>query len=460
MKNKRVLVIGDIILDHYVNVNPSKISSEAPLVIYNYVNDYYSLGGSGNVCKYLSSFSLKVDLFGVVGKDTYSDKVYELLNDNNINANYVFKINNYKTVVKKRYSSLDYKQIMRVDFEDGYVDVEEKVLKELKKIDTKYDLIIISDYRKGVITNKTFEYITSYARKNNIKVICDPKDKKVNYNNIYLLKPNLKEMTDLICKVNDENIIKYKNDNKIDNIVLTLGKEGIKLYDSNNNITSISAYQCNVFDVTGAGDCVLSYLAYGILNDYDMVKTCNYSNYAASLKVSRYGTALVNKYEVLSFFNNKIIDRDELVDFSNFLHKDKKIVFTNGCFDILHSGHIHLLKNAKMLGDALILGLNTDSSIKRLKGNDRPINNEKERVEILSSLAYVDYIVLFDEDTPLNIIKMINPDILVKGSDYKNKEVVGSDIVLKNGGRVELIDLIEGKSTTNIINRLKETNNE
>lgn len=451
---KKVLVIGDILLDNYIFVDSSKISMEAPLLIYKYNKETNSLGGASNVCKYLTSFNYQVDLIGVIGNDYSGNIIIDLLRDNNINTDYIIKDDTYKTIVKKRYASLDYKQIMRVDDEEIYNN-DSRIIDSIMNLNTDYDLIIISDYRKGVITNKTFNSIVEYSKKNNIKVICDPKDDQVNYNNLYILKPNQKEIEKLVKSTNDKDIIDYKIKNNIDNIVLTLGSNGMKLFDENNNIINIPSEKVNVYDVTGAGDCVLGYLAYGVLEKKQIEESAVISNYAASIKVSKFGTQLVNKYEVYTKMNNKEINRNDLKEFSDYIRKNKKIVFTNGCFDILHSGHVDLLKKAKNLGDILILGLNSDHSIKRLKGDNRPINNEAERKSVLSALEFIDYIVVFDEDTPLNIIKDIKPDILVKGGDYKDKEVVGRDFVESYGGEVKLIDFIYDVSTTNIVNKIR-----
>jgi len=457
LNNKNVLVIGDIILDHYINIIPNKISQEAPILVFNLGSEYNSLGGCANVCKYLSSFNINVDIIGVIGKDNNSKIVKKLLNDSHINMDYLIEKDNIKTTTKNRFFSEDNKQVLRVDDEENNIEYTDEVLKILNKNNKEYDLIIISDYKKGVISEKVFnEIINKY---NHTKIICDPKNNKY-YKDMFLLKPNKKELEYIIGNINDNNIIEYKNENNIDNLLLTLGKDGMKLYDKDNNIHTINSINNTVYDVTGAGDCVLSYLSLGILLNLDLIDSCKLSNYAASKKVSKFGTQLVSLEEVIDYFNDKLIDRNNIGIFFKILHNNKTIVFTNGCYDIIHSGHIHLLKEAKKLGDILVLGLNSDDSIKRLKGNNRPILNEKERINILKSIEYIDYIVVFDEDTPLNIIKEIKPDYLVKGSDYKDKKVVGSDFVIKNGGALVLIDLVEGKSTTNIINKIKEINNE
>ncbi|MGM9877070.1 MAG: D-glycero-beta-D-manno-heptose 1-phosphate adenylyltransferase [Bacilli bacterium] len=457
LKNKKVLIIGDIILDRYINVSPRKISDEAPLLIFNYNSEYYSLGGCTNVAKYISSFEIMVDLVGVIGNDDNSNIIIDLLMKNNINTEFVIR-DNIITTTKTRLFSNDNKQVLRVDKEENSFDFKNLIVEKINELNNNYDLIIISDYNKGVITPTTFKKIINFAE--NIPVICDPKNFDIDFNNLYLLKPNKKEMNSLIKDFNDEKIIEYKNKNNIKNIVLTLGEEGMVIFDDNNIKHNIKALKNQVFDVTGAGDSVLSYLALGILLKMDFIDTCKLANYSASIKVTKFGTELVKLEEIINYFNNKIISRKDIKEFCNILHKNKKIVFTNGCFDIIHSGHIYNLKTAKSKGDILILGLNSDYSIKKIKGDKRPIFNEKERLDILTSLEFVDYIVVFDEETPINLINDIKPDILVKGADYKDKFIVGKKEVEEYGGKVVLIDLVQGESTTNIIKRIKEDNSE
>ena len=245
------------------------------------------------------------------------------------------------------------------------------------------------------------------------------------------------------------------NDNNIENIIITLGDEGLKLLNKD-GVYLVPVVKNEVYDVTGAGDTVLSFLALGYLAGINIKESCSLANKAGSIKVGKFGTYAINLLDMFNVDNNKILNRDILYNFCSLLKESgKKVVFTNGCFDIVHSGHIHILKEAKKQGDILILGLNSDSSIKRLKGETRPIFKEEERLELLSSFEFIDYIVLFDEDTPLEVIKLIRPDVLVKGADYKDKYVVGTNEIKEYGGELVLVDLVEGRSTTNVIEKLK-----
>lgn len=456
IKNKRVLVIGDAMLDHYVTVNPRKISSEYPGIIFDYSDDYYRLGGASNVANNISRFNVDVDLLCVVGKDSFTDNFYEELNKAGISADFVIEDDSYKTIIKERYCSSDYKQIMRVDYEKTKIDNHDEAYKYLERaFNNRYDLVIISDYRKGLITNEFYEKIISLAKENNIKVICDPKDGVVNYKDLFILKPNKKEAGLLFGDKSDLEIIDYMNENNLENIIITLGDEGLKLLNKD-GVHLVPVVKNEVYDVTGAGDTVLSFLALGYLAGIDIKESCVLANKAGSIKVGKFGTYAINLLDMFTANNNKILNRDILYNFCDLLKQSgKKVVFTNGCFDIVHSGHIHILKEAKKQGDILILGLNSDSSIKRLKGESRPIFKEEERLELLSSFEFIDYIVVFDEDTPLEVIKLIRPDVLVKGADYKDKYVVGTNEIKEYGGELVLVDLVEGRSTTNVIEKLK-----
>ena len=456
IKNKKVLVIGDAMLDHYITINPRKISSEYPGIIFDYNNDYYRLGGASNVANNISNFNVEVDLLCVIGNDNFKNIFYKELNSSGINTDFVIEDNSYKTIIKERYCSSDYKQIMRVDYEKTNIDNHNTFYDYLERaFKNRYDLVIISDYRKGVITNDFYEKIISLAKEKKIKVVCDPKDGEVKYKDLFILKPNKIESDLLFGNKNDSEIISYMNENNIENIIITLGDKGLKLLNKN-NVYLVPIVKNEVFDVTGAGDTVLSFLVLGYLAGMDIKDSCNLANKAGSIKVGNFGTYAINLLDLFTICENKILNKDILHIFCTLLKKSgKRIVFTNGCFDIVHSGHIRILKEAKKQGDILILGLNSDNSIKRLKGESRPIFKEKERLELLSSFEFIDYVVVFDEDTPLEVINLIKPDVLVKGADYKDKYVVGTDEIKKYGGELVLVDLVEGKSTTNVIKKIK-----
>lgn len=454
LENKKVLVIGDIMLDNYVRVEPKKISSEYPGIIANYSNEYYTLGGAANVACNISKFNVDVTLFGIIGKDKNGKLLKKMLRKEKINQNYVISSLNYKTITKKRVISLDNKQILRVDYEDTEIKDYKEVLlnfNEIKK--NTYDLIVISDYRKGLITNELYNKIIEYSQNNKIKVICDPKDDLVDYHDLFILKPNREEFIKIIKK--EEKVYKYMVDNNIENIIVTLGKNGMKLF-STNDVECFSAEVEDICDVSGAGDIVLAFLALGYLSNFNIKFSCELANKMAGFKVKKLGSNSIDFLDLYKTYSKKIVNGNSLAALSNLIKKQNRtIVFTNGCFDLLHCGHLSLLQSAKRYGDVLIVGLNSDDSVKKIKGPGRPIIPEEERIKMLISLEFVDFVVLFSEDTPLNIIKKIKPDVLVKGNDYFNKYIVGSSEVIKNNGKVVLINLENGISTTNIVNKIK-----
>lgn len=460
IKNKKVLVIGDSMLDYYISVEACKISTEYSGLIYEEKGSYYSLGGAANVASSIASYGVEVDLLSVIGNDYEKNIFLDLLIKSGIRTKYTISESSYQTIVKTRLYSSDNKQIVRFDKEKREIQNFSFVLDKFKEIKlNSYDFIIISDYRKGLITNEFFNKIIEFAEERNIRVLCDPKDNKVNYRNMWLMKPNVKEMKNLISSYDDnffQKIIEYKVNHNINNIVLTRGENGLVLFDEYNNIIKFKTNPIDVFDVTGAGDIILSYLTVGLLAGLTLNDSMNLANIAAEVKVSKYRTKVITIEDIidklLQFSTNKLIPRKDIVYIVNiFKNIGKTIIFTNGCFDILHAGHIHLLSQCKSHGDILILGLNSDDSIKKLKGRQRPINKLADRIKVLSSISYINYIVVFNEDTPLDLINEIQPDVLVKGMDYYEKKVVGSDIVKSNNGKVVLIDLLEGRSTSRII---------
>ncbi|MBL7960172.1 D-glycero-beta-D-manno-heptose 1-phosphate adenylyltransferase, partial [bacterium] len=330
----------------------------------------------------------------------------------------------------------------------------------------KFNAVIISDYQKGVLTDKVIQGAIRLAKKSRIRTIVDPKRKDFSvYAGASLIKPNLKEAEAAVGKrLQTEKEVcdaasELLKQHAFGGVLITRGKDGMFLLEKQYSV-NVPATTREVFDVTGAGDTVLAYLGYMIAAGHSFSEATKVANIAAGIAVSYVGTVTVTKDEVLHQLDKttsgakKILSMTELNKMLPTIRQNSKIVFTNGCFDILHVGHITLFRNAKALGDKLIVGVNTDASIRRIKGKKRPIVTEQERAHILSALEPVDYVVLFDEDTPLELIKTIKPDILVKGSDYTVDKVIGHDVVAMYGGKVKLIDLVVGFSTTNIVDSI------
>ena len=315
-------------------------------------------------------------------------------------------------------------------------------------------MILISDYDKGVISEYLSQQIIQIANKNGLKVIIDPKGFNYQkYQDAFLVKPNLKELFEAVGEKQNKTLIdevgkKLLTKYNFQNLIVTLSEDGIKLF-TQKNILNFPTKAKKIFDVTGAGDTVLSTLGVAIASNITLENSIELANIAAAVVIGKVGTATPTFTEIIQFGNQKILSWNDLKAILD-LNRDKKIVFTNGCFDILHVGHLKYLKKAKELGDILVVAINSDSSVRKIKGEKRPINLEDDRAYLLSGLACVDYVTIFSEETPYKIIDFLKPNILVKGADYKNKEVVGSNLV----DEVKLIEFVTGKSTTNIIDKI------
>ncbi|EAJ0335483.1 D-glycero-beta-D-manno-heptose-7-phosphate kinase [Campylobacter lari] len=446
-KKPKILVVGDFMVDHYIWCDCTRISPEAPVMVMKSQKEDKRLGGAGNVYANLKSLGAEVFALGLVGDDESGRFLKE-----NLNARLLVE-KDRKTPLKSRVLSHS-QQVLRLDDENDFdTKLEDEIIQEYKKIAKDYDAIVLSDYAKGVLTSKVTKALIEHANTLNLPILIDPKGSDFSkYQNATLLTPNKKEAIQALGIEKIDNLEKalkkLKDDLNLTYSIITLSEEGIALFDEKLHI--IPAKALEVYDVTGAGDSVIAMLAYALALKVDIIKACELANDAAAVVVAKVGSVSVSLEEIKNLkkasFEDKIKSKEELVK----LLQDQKVVFTNGCFDIMHYGHIKYLEKAKKLGDILVVGLNSDESIKRLKGNSRPINLEFQRACMLASMYFVDYVVIFNEDTPYELIEFLKPDVLVKGADYKDKEVVGSNLVKK----VELIGFEDGFSTTNIINRI------
>lgn len=465
-----ILVIGDVMLDTYYGGIVNRISPEAPVPVFRKKSERSVLGGAANVAANLVAANQKVSMMAVLGKDTNGETVLEKFREQGINTDLILQIER-PTTTKTRFIAGNNQQVIRLDEEDtdSITNDEEKVLLALlKEKITSFDAIIFSDYMKGLLTYNLTQGIINLAKENNVKVFIDVKGQNFDkYSGAYLLKPNQKELHDLtkLPVDTDEQIVEtsefLREKAKCEYVLTTLGAKGMLLVGED-EMCSVQSVGKEVFDVTGAGDTTIAYLVACAANGMALKDSMEIANYAAGLQVAKMGTSAVYVDEVYDAISSgkegvihKLLDYNSVADFRK-VHDKKKIVFTNGCFDILHIGHIRYLQEAAKLGDMLIVGLNSDASVKRLKGEERPINNERDRAELLSALSFVDYVVIFEQDTPLELIKMVQPDVLVKGGDYSNEYVVGTNEVEDRGGKLVLIPFVDGKSTTNIINKIKK----
>jgi len=472
-KKPTILVIGDLMIDHYIWGKCERISPEAPVQVVNVQNENSVLGGAGNVINNLRALNAHVEVISVVGDDDVADELKNKLEDIYVNPNMLIVEKNRKTSKKSRLIASQ-QQVLRYDTE-SIEDISKEscsfIIENLKKTIDKYDAIILSDYGKGVLTDELTKDIISIAKQNNKKVLVDPKGKDyTKYKGAYTLTPNKKEAIEATnIDIKDDSsllqaIKKLKDDYELEVALITLSENGIALFDNNIRIQPTVARE--VYDVTGAGDTVIASVTFALANGLNIDKSIKFANLAAGVVVGKIGSAtatLDEIYEYESSLNRSTSDMHiksfkEIEELAKKLHqKGKKIVFTNGCFDILHVGHVKYLEEAKSYGDVLILGLNADSSVTKLKGPSRPINTQDDRAYILASLESVDYVVIFEEETPYELIKLVKPHVLVKGGDYQGKEVVGQDIA----DELRLVQFVDGKSTTKTIQRIQnnETNN-
>ena len=466
----RLLVIGDLIVDEYLWGSCKRISPEAPVQVINIDSESMVLGGAGNVVNNLKKLGAQVDVISVSGKCEISDELRCLLSDIEVDTKYIINQKNRISSKKSRIISSQ-QQVVRFDREntdDINLDSQKKIIEIFTNIVQDYEVILLSDYGKGVLTSHLTQSIINIAKKMNKKVLIDPKGiDYLKYKGAYLLTPNKKEASEAtkIHILDDESlteaILKLKSICNLEVPLITLSENGVALYDNGLHIHPTIAKE--VFDVTGAGDTILASLGFALACGLKINEAVEFANLAAGVVVGKIGSATASLNEIIEYessINKSTSDKhiksfDEITHLINDLKaRDKKIVFTNGCFDLLHAGHISFLETAKSFGDVLILGLNSDRSVTSIKGKERPINIQKDRAYILAALEVVDYVVIFDEDTPYELIKAIKPHILVKGGDYKGKEIVGQDVV----DELKLVEFVDGKSSTLTIEKIKRYN--
>ena len=474
MKNNgKVLCVGDLILDHYVHGNIDRISPEAPIPVLKADDKNYDiLGGCGNVARNICSANNKCHLISIVGNDDDGLKIKEIIKEiKNLSFNLIIDKNRCTT--KKTRYVCENQQILRVDNEmESPISkvLETKIIKLLKNKINDYNVIVLSDYNKGVLTDTLIKKIIKIAQHFKKILIVDPKKKDFSvYAGATFITPNFKELKSSVntfninSKNNDDNLViklskQIINKFKFKAVITTRSSDGISVVTDVGSFFHLPSEAKEVFDVSGAGDTVLAYLSTSISKGKSLESSVKISNIAAGLAVGKFGTSVVSIGEVdniKQIKNIKVVTNQNLSKALKDYDSNKIIGFTNGCFDLLHTGHISYLKSAKQKCDILILGLNSDESIRKLKGKNRPIVELKDRVEILSSFPFIDKIVVFDEVTPIKLIKRIKPNIIFKGKDYKKEDVVGFRESKKWQGRVILIDFIKNKSTTNLIERIK-----
>ncbi len=466
-KTNKILCIGDIILDTYCKGVIERISPEAPIPVLKVLEDDINiLGGSGNVARNIVAAGDKCHLISIIGNDN-NGKAIKSLCKKFKNLTFDLIIDKNRCTTKKNRFVSGNQQILRVDSEKSdYIskDLTKKILSIVYKKLNQIKIIIISDYNKGLLTKELLEKIIQVSKVKNKIVIVDPKNRDLSiYKNADIITPNLKELfeaTESNLIPNQKTIEKLSRkiikDFGFQHVITTKSSDGISLVSKKLQTLHLPSKAKEVFDVSGAGDTVVSYIASGILRNYSLEESVKLANEAAGIAVSKFGTATVSRNEV----NQKLKKRFKICSLNNLIQelkkkKIKEIGFTNGCFDLLHTGHIDYLQKSRNKCDFLILGLNSDASTKKLKGKSRPILSEEDRSEILAQFDFIDRIVIFSDLTPLKLINKIKPNYIFKGDDYKLNEVVGAREIRKWGGKVVLIKCKKDKSTSKIIERIK-----
>ena len=459
-----ILVIGDLMLDEYIYGDVERISPEAPVQVVDIRHRINALGGAANVAHNIVDLGAKVFLAGIIGNDDHGELLEKELRKNGINIDGILKDSSRPTTKKTRVIASG-QHIVRLDQESRIpisAKLENRIIQYAKENKTKFDAVIISDYAKGVITDNLLRDIIDELKGRPILV--DPKGINFNrYKGATAITPNKKEIM-LASGLNDleKAALKFLKELDLVAIFVTLGKDGIFLLEEENKSARIPAIAKEVYDVSGAGDTVISSLSLSIASGLTYYESAFLANMAAGVVIGKLGTATVSRSELLNklFFErplvlHKIVDLPELIQSVKHLKSQgKRIVFTNGCFDIIHPGHIHLLKESKELGDVLVVAIDDDDSVRSLKGADRPILNQFQRAQIISSLDCVDYVVIFSTTELKELLYKIKPDIMTKGEDYVSKKVVGREIVEKYGGRIVLIPFLEDSSSSQIINKI------
>jgi len=464
----KIAVLGDAIIDIYLNCDSNRLAPEGPFPVLKVNNTTKQLGGSLNVALNCINLGAQVTPLIINSNDEDNQLLKEkFFSKNNFHNDLVF---NDLNKVSYKYRTVAYQKIVsRHDIEETSSipkNLEKKIFKKLTSLD--FDLIILSDYNKGVLTDSLIVKIINFYNNKSIPILVDPKQRdNLNiYKNATFLTPNLPEAKMLIGFNRYEKmeifdiLIKLKQIYNLRYPLITLGEEGIAIINDENKLKTFKSENAEVFDVTGAGDTVISTLGVLFAKKLNIEECIKISNHAASKTVKHLGTYAIKKIDIEKYFHKNQLSLAFKMneDIELFIKKAKElkktIVFTNGCFDILHYGHVKYLKKAKEMGDILIVGLNTDESITKIKGEKRPINNLQSRFELLSSIKYVDLVITFNEDTPIKLIKKINPDLLVKGGDYSVNQIIGKEFAKDT----KILPLEGNYSTTSIINKIKNLN--
>lgn len=463
-----VWVVGDLMLDEYVMGAVERISPEAPVPVVRVRDTEHRLGGAANVARQVAALGASVSLAGVIGDDATGDDFLRLCGASDIDTRAVVRLPGRRTTRKLRVLGHS-QQLLRLDWEDVKPCEPQCTVRMVSKLaeGARPHAIILSDYAKGVLTPETIASVT--ALRGEAHVVVDPKHRDFGrYRGATTITPNLRELEAAAGQRFDPDDTEaiaaaarpLAQAAGLEAMVVTLGDHGMLVVPTQGKNTAVPAIQRAVYDVTGAGDTAISVLALSLAAGSSLLEAAQVANAAAGVSVGQIGAVAVDTASIRDALaarpDGKILTRDDLVvRAATWRMAGKRIVFTNGCFDLLHAGHLSLLSQAAKLGDILVLAINSDASVRRLKGPERPLVPQEDRAAVLAALGFVDAVTIFDEDTPLETLQSVRPHVLVKGGDYRLDQVVGKDLMEATGGRVVLVPLTPEKSTTALVERIR-----
>ena len=460
-----VLVVGDVMLDRYWHGSTARISPEAPVPIVNVKQIEERPGGAANVALNIAALGAKSKVIGLVGADEAAEAIKESLHSVNVETDFV-TVPNVPTITKLRILSR-HQQLIRLDFEESFFDVDSTpMIENMNSALTANSVVVLSDYNKGSLAD--VQKMIQFAKEQGAKVLVDPKGSSFEkYRGATLLTPNLSEFEGVVgyCK-NDQELFERATqlvkDLELEAILVTRSEHGMTLIREHAEPFHLPTQAQEVFDVTGAGDTVIAVLAASLAAGSSFEDACALANAGASVVVGKIGTSTVNTIELANavYSQQEIgfgVQTEQQLKLAVKLaqHRGEKVVMTNGCFDILHAGHVSYLNTAREQGDRLIVAVNSDQSVRDLKGEGRPVNPVDRRMAVLAGLGAVDWVVEFTEDTPQRLISEVLPNLLVKGGDYKPEEIAGGEEVIANGGEVRVLQFEDGCSTTEIIKTIR-----
>ncbi len=465
----KVLLFGDFMVDKYIYGKVSRISPEAPVPVLEVSSKQFKLGGAGNVVNNIITLGASVRVLGCVGEDADGAWIVSELSGKGIEAGHIRKFPQVQTISKTRLVSKN-QQFLRYD-EEKVEDIPTEYIAYIKQnadaIFAGVHVMVLSDYGKGAVTKEAAQFLIGQAKERGIPAVVDPKGADYSkYAGANVCTPNVKELRDVSGKIlhSEESLTaageEVREQANLEYLLLTRSEKGVSLFGKGGGKKDFPAASKDVVDVTGAGDTVVSTVALMMAAGFSLEDCCILSNIAASIVCSKFGAATLSLNELME----QIVNSGEfkLVDLvtakyvmASLKEKGKKIVFTNGCFDMLHAGHLASFLQARKFGDVLVAAVNSDASVKRLKGEERPIVEQTYRLRMLCALECIDYVILMEDDTPVRIIQELKPDVTVKGKDWEHKDIPERRVVESYGGEVKFIDLEGGLSTTSLIGKIK-----